>query len=288
VIAIDSGIPDDATWYYTPASTTFQEKIWRVQALYDTTVNNQVYKIIGIDKGQGIIEESKIPIAIVNKKMIFLENGDSQLLYDFNAKIGDTVTYKVPSLAYYYDVTFNEGFTKPSLPAFKMIIENIDSVMSIEGKWLKRIHSKSLTGNNEYEHSFFKIIQTVGTVVHGFFGSFGPYISIDKQGYFRCYQSGDLNYSVLNKDCLLSPTDETTENNFFKVFPNPTTGNLKLDGVRNKLSINLYAIDGFLLKTFKIESNTELDISDLKSGLYFISVKDEYDQLLHYNKIIKL
>ncbi|MBP8213236.1 MAG: hypothetical protein KAX53_05785, partial [Saprospiraceae bacterium] len=117
----DSGFPDGATWYYTPASTTFAEKVWKVQVLQDTIIDDQVYKILAIDKGQGIIEESKIPINLVNNKMMFYENGKSHLIYDFDAKLGDTIQYKIPSLAYFYDITFNEGTTKPVLPTYQLI-----------------------------------------------------------------------------------------------------------------------------------------------------------------------
>jgi len=282
-----SGIPDDAEWYYTPASRTFQEKIWKVKALHDTIFNDQVFKIIGIDKGQGVIEESKIPIAIVNNKMIFLEKGESHLYYDFSAKIGDTITYKVPSLAYYYDITFNNGFTRPELPSFQIVVDKIDTVFSSEGIMLKNYSFQSLFENTEYEHGFFNIAQNIGSIQHGFFGSFGPYLTIDREGYFRCYKSSVLNYNSLNKDCLSSSIDESKTNDLFKIYPNPTVGNLKLEGVMSKIVINLYSIDGVVLKTFRTDTNSELDISDLNSGLYIISIKNQFNQLLYYSKIVK-
>ena len=197
-----SGFPDGATWYYSPASTTFAEKVWKVQVLQDTIIDDQVYKILAIDKGQGIIEESKIPINLVNNKMMFYENGKSHLLYDFDAKLGDTIQYKIPSLAYFYDITFNEGTTKPVLPTYQLIIEKVDTIFSSEGKMLKKFGVRSLQGSNEFEHGLFDIVENIGSSAHGFFGSFGPYISIDKQGYFRCFQSTDLNYSNINRECV--------------------------------------------------------------------------------------
>ncbi|MBK6499560.1 MAG: hypothetical protein IPG00_15965 [Saprospiraceae bacterium] len=197
-----SGFPDGTTWYYTPASTTFAEKVWKVQVLQDTIIDDQVYKILAIDKGQGVIEESKIPINLVNNKMMFYENGKSHLIYDFDAKLGDTIQYKIPSLAYFYDITFNEGTTKPVLPTYQLIIEKVDTIFSSEGKMLKKFGVRSLQGSNEFGHGLFDIVENIGSSAHGFFGSFGPYISIDKQGYFRCFQSTDLNYSNINRECV--------------------------------------------------------------------------------------
>ncbi|MEZ4912123.1 MAG: T9SS type A sorting domain-containing protein [Saprospiraceae bacterium] len=288
VIINGSGIPDDAVWYYTPSSTTFQEKIWKVTALQDTIINNQTFKIIGIDKGQGIILESKIPIAITDEKMIFIEKGESHLLFDFSAKFGDTVTYKVPSLAYYYDVTFNEGFTKPELPTFQMIIENIDTVTSSEGKYLKRFVGRTLLENMEYEHGFFNIIQNVGTVSHGFFGSFGPYISIDKEGYFRCYQSGDLNYNTLNKDCLISNIVDSKDNQTINIFPNPSEDKFTIDYLLSELKISIYTIDGILVSKEKITPNAFVDISNYKSGIYIVEMRDFSGKMVSINKLFKL
>jgi hypothetical protein len=286
VVSNDSGIADDATWYYTPASPTFQEKIWKVQALQDTTINNQVYKLIGIDKGQGIIHESKIPIAIVNKKMMFFEQGASHLIFDFAAQIGDTVTYKVPSLAYYYDITFNKGFTRPILPSFQMIVSSIDTVKTMEGKMIKRFATRSIIGTNGFGHAIFNLAENVGSIAHGFFGSFGPYITQDKQGYFRCFQSSDLNFNVLNKDCLLSNIADVNENRI-KIYPNPSMDILNIESDFDILDVNIRTVEGTSVYYNKSCPST-IDISHFKSGIYFIEIRDMAHHLISISKLIKL
>ncbi len=58
--------------------------------------------------------------------------------------------------------------------------------------------------------------------------------------------------------------------NAFNVFPNPSKGRLILDGVQGNGIINLFSIEGKLIKELKTFPNMEIDISNFKNGPYLI------------------
>lgn len=285
-----SGIADDATWYYTPASRTFTEKIWRVKALNDIIIGDQTFKFIGIDKGQGVIADSQIPIAFAQDKILFYESGATHILFDFNVAKGDTLVYKTPSKAYHYDITFGEGNIQPILPTFRLIVENIDTLLSLEGKLLRRFISKPLDDFNAFDHGFSPMLENVGDIGLGFFGAIGPFLSIDKEGYFRCFQSTGLNYSNLNKDCLLSSVEDVNTAFATKLYPNPGNDQIHITlGERAVLPVTIRVSDigGHLvlddtMHTLDKQIKTDL----LLSGIYIVTVVDAIGNTT-YNKWVK-
>lgn len=62
------------------------------------------------------------------------------------------------------------------------------------------------------------------------------------------------------------------------VYPNPTDGiiNLEIENAQSQPSFSIYNIQGSKIKSGIVSSDlTSIDLSDLKSGIYIISVKDE-------------
>lgn len=73
------------------------------------------------------------------------------------------------------------------------------------------------------------------------------------------------------------PTASTTSfvRNNFSVFPNPTNGKINIKNINN-IALNIVTlseINGRVIKSFKInDTDTELDISELNSGIYFLNL----------------
>lgn len=58
-----------------------------------------------------------------------------------------------------------------------------------------------------------------------------------------------------------------------RVYPNPTTANLKVSGLESGTTIRIYANDGKLLETTTAESNTAiLPVSHLAQGTYLLQI----------------
>lgn len=85
-------------------------------------------------------------------------------------------------------------------------------------------------------------------------------------------------------DINLATGIEDELNSNYKIYPNPSSDLINIEGINinesNKLS--LYDIHGKLILEKYITDNTTIDISSLESGIYFIKLKDTY------SKVIKL
>ncbi|MBK8626497.1 MAG: hypothetical protein IPN86_13295 [Saprospiraceae bacterium] len=84
-----SGITTNTTWYFRPFFVTPNNDVWQVKALRDTLIDQQIYKIVGLNRGNGFIKQTEIPLAQVDGRMYFYEDDERKLLYDFNAKVDE-------------------------------------------------------------------------------------------------------------------------------------------------------------------------------------------------------
>ncbi len=72
-------------------------------------------------------------------------------------------------------------------------------------------------------------------------------------------------------DQSLSITDNTELN--VAVFPNPTTGRVYFSGLNSKADVEVYSIEGKLLKQYQsVEDYIDLDVT---SGLYLIKLTSD-------------
>ena len=60
-----------------------------------------------------------------------------------------------------------------------------------------------------------------------------------------------------------------------EVFPNPVHDVLTFRNLQGKQIINLYALDGRLMKTFEASENQSVDVSDLPFGLYLVKTQTQ-------------
>lgn len=97
-----------------------------------------------------------------------------------------------------------------------------------------------------------------------------------------------INFTV-NVNATLSVQDNVFDE--FKVFPNPTNGIVTISGLNksNTLNIQLIDISGRVIYTKNLktinQNKTELDMSDLSTGTYFIQIETDINKTV--KKIIK-
>ena len=74
----------------------------------------------------------------------------------------------------------------------------------------------------------------------------------------------------------------------FSLFPNPTSGKLEVRGLSENTNLTITNILGVVVRELNLKSrNSTIDLSDLDSGIYFISDND--DGNTHFvKKVIKL
>lgn len=91
----------------------------------------------------------------------------------------------------------------------------------------------------------------------------------------------------IRKYCLVNTSDLQTDKT--SVFPNPTDGYFKIDGLDDHAYIyKLYHPDGRIISTGHIQKNHSIDINNLERGVYLIEVfsSDSRDSVVH--KIVKM
>jgi hypothetical protein len=111
-------------------------------------------------------------------------------------------------------------------------------------------------------------------------GFFGGAIAGVGSANFDISNSGYILTSIGDADAfvykLSQPTIVSINSTKFNelsnfVFPNPTTGLVNLKGIDIKSNFLLYDILGNSIKIENINSNNQLDISNLSNGVYFLS-----------------
>ena len=94
-------------------------------------------------------------------------------------------------------------------------------------------------------------------------------------------------FVLLDKD-YLSSTNYNSEPIDIQLYPNPTTGIVKINltNFLNNVSLEIYDVSGKILKKIKITSD-EIDVSELKSGVYLAVMKNKQN-ISKTSKIVKL
>ena len=94
-------------------------------------------------------------------------------------------------------------------------------------------------------------------------------------------QGADTATTLPPKDTTTTPTDTTTlsthtKESIFTLYPNPTKGTLTIEGVMGYLQMYVHDLVGREVMTYSLTpSKKTLDVSDLPSGMYVVTLRGE-------------
>jgi hypothetical protein len=128
--------PVGAKWYYTkPYSESI--KCVRLEITKDTIINQDTCKVMEVSEiNYSDLEAISYEYLKVNESKVFYYNQDSfYLLYDFNAKIGDTIN--VHQSKFKLRKGFLSEYLADSMDVFRYKVLNVDSI-KVADDWLKR------------------------------------------------------------------------------------------------------------------------------------------------------
>lgn len=91
-------------------------------------------------------------------------------------------------------------------------------------------------------------------------------------------------FDFFNYGNSLSSVDEFNESNSIFIFPNPTTGNVKISGLHELTEIHV--TDNLGRKVGKFFSDSSIDIGHLPVGVYFVSIL--LDKMVITKRVIKI
>ena len=126
-----------------------------------------------------------------------------------------------------------------------------------------------------------------------------PGVTIFNQFYEESFKTYNNVYGVALCEFLVMPTttssgifDETqdSDNTSIYIYPNPTTEiiivSIPTFSTNNKTILEVYNINGALLNSVPLNANfTEVDVSNLTAGVYFIKITD--NDSVTFKKIVK-
>lgn len=133
------------TWYSSSFSGNFADGDCRLQiditkAFRDTIIGDRLCRVIGVTANNTYLTDSEVITYEKDNKLYFFEDGNWKLLYDYNAEVGDTVSYSISKKYPYYDpFTLSRPFEQSVLEGnpYHLVIEHIDTVYSNGGVPLK-------------------------------------------------------------------------------------------------------------------------------------------------------
>ena len=99
---------------------------------------------------------------------------------------------------------------------------------------------------------------------------------LDSNGETVTYNLSDL------RKAYFSVLDEIveTENQQLSIYPNPVKEILRITNIPDNHSVTIYSIDGKAVKKIEVSESAEINVSDLKSGLYIIGVGNEFSKFI--------
>lgn len=272
-------------WWATPYPTNRSIQTMTVEK--DTLINNLVYKQLtitangscGLFGNLEFLREEGSKIYRLNK-----EKTAEYLMIDF----AETVTY---------DTHIEEVVGH---------IENVTATAIIDSFGIEMIHGKPI--NVQYMHILnnfsyndeapYKVYESIG-----FWGNTSEFLFpnlgtglCDTRWFqnLKCVISSQDTINFENVPCfeLMTLSSQQVNRETFRVFPNPTIANLKIElgtSIDTDTQIKIMNIDGKEMKAINIEFGLEevdINVSSLASGMYFIQIQK--DKFLTTRKFVKL
>lgn len=237
----------------------------------DTTTTDTILSYIGCDKI--LIQNIKIK---KSSAITYITNSgcDSILAIDGNVYYSDTTVQKVYQSSNRCDSLVSQKLTiikSINLPirGFNQITDlnvnyyyAVDSIANVTYSWEVN-NGQIISGNNS------NLVE----------------VKWNGSGSLKCYTYFDstcLSYSSFDVNMFVGIDDEI--NSEIKIYPNPTSDilTLELTNTNEAQKISLYNVHGRLILEKYINDTTELDVSDLESGVYMLRIND------HTYKLLKL
>ncbi len=271
--------PKGAKWYYTRpylysqgASDNYGDCVV-FESLGDTLVNHQHAIALNVRSCSG----KNISTEVVKQSgdtLFYLNHDIFYPLYNFSAKIGDTITVHPD----WFEPVKACLFDNDTVNGFQYTITAIDSV-KISGKWLKRQTVNRVGGNWGFwsgASSNLYVIEKLGSLAY-FFGRFYLVIPEEKITLLRCYSDSTTVYHNPQwaADCDLVGIKEIKGQGILASIQNyrNNTLSIQLNKPAEEAKMYIYDMGGRMLGHQILKKDkTLISVQYLKTGVYFLKI----------------
>ncbi len=276
--------PVGAIWHYTQ-SNPFQGDGWTfetMESVIDTSIENvKCKKIINIIRNDAdtFIQVNKY-FYKNNDSVFFYEDGSFNLLYDFGAETGDTITLS-------YFPTYDGS-------PLKMIIDSV-GIIIINGN--DRKIQYITCGDGILVEFGNEIIEDIGST-HNMF----PVYDGTLNGPLRCYEDSITgqylsgfhpDYGWNFKDCaeIITRINEVKDYDGIFLYPNPASSSITVKNVDLPKNFKIINIFGQVMNEGQLMTSRTIYLTGVANGVYYLilhegSYQEEYQQDNRYKFII--
>lgn len=114
------------------------------------------------------------------------------------------------------------------------------------------------------------------------FTSFG--VDFQNELYVASAQNGTI-YKIIAPDASV---EEMDNQNKIKIYPNPASDEIFVEGINQEnLTAEFITLEGRIILNKKLNSDNSIDISNLKSGIYFVTIKSNQTKKYTQKIIVK-
>ena len=287
ILAQNDFAPIGAKWTYEAPWCPLWDHCWyyTLEATKDTTIANQNARLLKYTKytvdGIEPIPEADLIMYGDEDKVYYYLDDHFELLYDFSAQVGDTVSVK---LGHPLNLNFYSAGGTPQTDSCAIVPYQIDSTstMTINNELLRVQYVSYVT--NDVCWSFRNpIVEKMGTLgCCGIFGNECNLVLAGVHGELRCYEDENFAFNQSDVDCdyIFIPSNankEIVELNASYFYPNPTMANIHIScPILNKeeVEVNIFDVSGTLIYSNiqYLLPDQEIDISINDTGVFYVRI----------------
>ena len=277
--------PIGASWYYTTKSDNQDSLRWiKIKVAADTLFAGKNAKVFSYtyESPNALPCPNSVDTTLLAQQadsLFFYENGTWQLLVDFNASIADTFSYNI-------------AVSNGNQAIVRTIIARVDSVRidSYNGNNLRSLYLRQTNTAGGYNFHDGWITEVIGHeyALLPWVNSSCAFASNYIYG-IRCYSDsiiGNIQFTPFSCQAVTTSLKKLQNRKHDLIlYPNPTTETLFISDAKKITQIRILDQSGRQVKQWDNPRN-KLNIGELPSGLYFISLQTQTGELIN-QKFVK-
>jgi len=277
--------PIGASWYYTTKSDNQDSLRWiKIKVAADTLFAGKNAKVFSYtyESPNALPCPNSVDTTLLAQQadsLFFYENGTWQLLVDFNASIADTFSYNI-------------AVSNGNQAIVRTIIARVDSVRidSYNGNIIRSLYLRQTNTAGGYNFHDGWITEVIGHeyALLPWVNSSCAFASNYIYG-IRCYSDsiiGNIQFTPFSCQAVTTSLKKLQNRKHDLIlYPNPTTETLFISDAKKITQIRILDQSGRQVKQWDNPRN-KLNIGELPSGLYFISLQTQTGELIN-QKFVK-